>query len=84
MHPEGLNAVQLLQEHKVEWPTPESVSVVMECLNVVCTPPKTGGPCSYLSGAKYLTTLVIAPANISLLNGVCVLLFVPLIAVARF
>jgi hypothetical protein len=39
---------------------------------------------AYRSGAKYLTTLIIAPAHISVLNGVFACFIVPLIAVGRF
>jgi hypothetical protein len=38
----------------------------------------------YCSGAKYRTTLIIAPANISVLNDVFACFIVPLIAVGRF
>jgi hypothetical protein len=38
----------------------------------------------YRSSAKYLTTLIIAPANISVLNHVIPWFIVPLIAVERF
>jgi hypothetical protein len=36
---------------------------------------------TYRSGAKYLTMLIVAPANISLLNDVFARFIVPLIAV---
>jgi hypothetical protein len=39
---------------------------------------------SYRSGAKYSTTLIIAPANMSVLNNVFAWFIVPLIAVGRF
>jgi hypothetical protein len=38
----------------------------------------------YRSGAKYLTTLIIAPANISVLNDVFAWLIMLLIAVGHF
>jgi hypothetical protein len=38
----------------------------------------------YRSGAKYCTTLIIAPANISGLNDLFACFIVPLIAVGRF
>jgi hypothetical protein len=38
----------------------------------------------YRSGAKYRTTLIIAPANISVLNDVFAWFIVPLIAVGHF
>jgi hypothetical protein len=38
----------------------------------------------YRSGAKYCTTLVIAPANISEQNDVFAWFIVPLIAIGRF
>jgi hypothetical protein len=39
---------------------------------------------AYRSGAKHGTTLIIAPANISVLNDVCAWFIVPWIAVGRF
>jgi hypothetical protein len=38
----------------------------------------------YLSGANYLTTLIISPAHISVLNDVFAWVIVPLIAVGCF
>jgi hypothetical protein len=39
---------------------------------------------AYRSGAKYWTTLIVAPANISVLNDVFAQFIVPLIAIGRF
>jgi hypothetical protein len=39
---------------------------------------------SYCSRAKYLTMLIVAPANIHLLNNVFAWFIVPFIAVGRF
>jgi hypothetical protein len=39
---------------------------------------------TYRSGAKYETTLIIAPGNISVLNDVFAWFIVPSIAVGRF
>jgi hypothetical protein len=39
---------------------------------------------TYRSGAKYLTTLIIAPANIPVMNDGFACFIVPLIAVGRF
>jgi hypothetical protein len=43
---------------------------------------KVRGP--YRSGAKYCTTLIIGPANISVLKDLFACFIVPLIAVGRF